>query len=322
MTYTIGMISSYVGLNPCPVDWLWQQAKQPFGKWDNIQIQANAKNPDFLLMYNFHNFPQQPEKHWNLLKNQRRQARYQQQRLDFKDRLRNVSPDRTIFLSREPPLPEVIQQNITHYNQAKPYANYIFGPDDDAPQPDYMPAIWYLSNSFDDLNQLPPPVKQKSCSWITSGIDRTANHRDRLAFLKLIHESETDCDFYGRGLPDWARAGSINNKWYGMAPYYYNLAIENYADNNWYVSEKLWDSLLSWCLPIYYGGAAADKLLPPGSFLRLPSMDEKGLKYIQEVTATPDAWYEAQDAIAEARQIILHQLNLVSWMSEYIKNIS
>jgi hypothetical protein len=58
MTYTIGMISSYVGLKPCPIDWLWQQAKHPFGKWDNIQIQANAKNPDFLLMYNFHDFPE------------------------------------------------------------------------------------------------------------------------------------------------------------------------------------------------------------------------------------------------------------------------
>ncbi len=322
MTYTIGMISSYVGLNPCPIDWLWQQAKQPFGHWDNIRIQANAKNPDFLLMYNFHDFPELPEKHWNPLKNKRRTDRYLQQQINLKDRLQNVSPDRTIFLSREPPLPEVIQQNITHYNQAKSYATYISGPDDAAPQPEYMPAIWYLTNSFEELNQLPPPTKQKSCSWITSGIDRTANHRDRLSFLKLIHESKVECDFYGRGLPAWAQAGSLNNKWYGMAPYYYNLAIENYADNDWYVSEKLWDSLLSWCLPIYYGGSAADKLLPPGSFLRLPSMDEKGLQYIREMTANPDAWYEAKDAIAEARQIILHKLNLMNWMSEYVQKVS
>jgi hypothetical protein len=106
-----------------------------------------------------------------------------------------------------------------------------------------------------------------------------------------------------------------------MAPYYYNLAIENYAENDWYVSEKLWDSLLSWCLPIYYGGSAADKLLPSGSFLRLPSLDEKGLAYIQDVIATPDAWYEAKDAIAEARQIILHKLNLLNWLSEYVDRV-
>ena len=318
---TIGMISSYVGLNPCPVDWLSQQAKQPFGTWDNIQIQANAKKPDFLLMYNFHDFPETPKRHWNPLKNKLRHDRYLQQQATLKSRLQGIPSDRVIALFREPPLLEVAQINLNHFNQCKPYAAYISGPDDAAPQPDYMPAIWYLTNSFDDLNQLPPPIKQKACSWITSGIDRTANHRDRLAFLKLIHDSQTDCEFYGRGLPDWAGAGLINNKWHGMAPYYYNLAIENYAENDWYVSEKLWDSLLSWCLPIYYGGSAADKLLPPGSFLRLPSMDEKGLRYIQEVTATPDAWYEAKDAIAEARQIILHKLNLVNWLSEYVEKI-
>ena len=315
---TIGMISSYVGLNPCPIDWLWQQAKQPFGQWDNIQLSATVKNPDFLLMYNFHDFPEPLDRHWNPLKNQRRQQRYQHQQTELQRRLQNVPRDRTMFLWREPPLPEVEHRSIAYYHHAKPYASLISGPDDHAPQPDYMPAIWYLTNSFEELDQLPPPVKLKHCSWITSGIDRTANHRDRLSFLKLIHDSDVDCDFYGRGLPDWARAGSINNKWYGMAPYRYNLAIENYADNDWYVSEKLWDSLLSWCLPIYYGGSAADKLLPPGSFLRLPSMDEKGIRYIQEVTATPDAWYEAQEAIAEARQIILHKLNLVNWLSEYV----
>jgi hypothetical protein len=88
------------------------------------------------------------------------------------------------------------------------------------------------------------------------------------------------------------------------------------------VSEKLWDALLCWCLPIYYGGPAADKLLPPGSFLRLPSLDEKGLAYIQEMTATLDAWYQAREAIAEARQIILHKLNLMQWLSDFVKKFS
>jgi Glycosyltransferase family 10 (fucosyltransferase) C-term len=314
----IGMISSYVGLNPTPIDWLWQQAKQPFGQWDRIQMQASADQPDFLLMYNFHDFPVEPQSHWNPWKTQRRRQQYQAQQSALNQKLKGVSRDRTIFLWREPPLAEVVQKNIAYYDQAQPYASYISAPDDAAPQPDYMPAIWYLNNSFAELDQMPSPPKVKPCSWITSGIDRTTNHRTRLAFLKLIHESDVNCDFYGRGLPDWANAGSINNKWYGMSPYHYNLAIENYADNAWYVSEKLWDSLLSWCLPIYYGGSAADRLLPPGSFLKLPSLDEKGVQYIREVTATPDAWYEAQAAIAEARQIILHKLNLLNWVSDYV----
>jgi hypothetical protein len=316
---TIGMISSYVGINPPPVDWLWLQSPQMFGQWgDKIQLQATAEKPDFLLMYNFHEFPSEPEFHWNPVKMRRRRQQNEATKAALTQKLRGVSPDYTIFLWREPPLDEVQAKNIRYYNQAKDYCNYISAADDAAPIPEYMPAIWYLNNTFDDLNKGPVPRKERSCSWITSGIRRTANHRKRVDFLQLIHESPVSCDFYGRDLPTWSQGRPINHKWYGMAPYYYNLAIENYADNDWYVSEKLWDSLLAWCLPIYYGGGAADKLLPPGSFLRLPSLDEKGLAYIQEVTASPDAWYEAKDAIAEARQIVLHKLNLMNWLSEYV----
>jgi len=53
--------------------------------------------------------------------------------------------------------------------------------------------------------------------------------------------------------------------------------------NDLYVTEKLWDALLAWCLPIYYGGKAAYWLLPDGSFLRLPSLDAKRIAYIKEV---------------------------------------
>lgn len=311
---TIGMISSYRALEK-QGDWLWQQTPHPFGVWGNIQMQALATQPDFLLMYQF-NFPKTPrKKSW--LDRFRRQKKSEVKVEAF---LRGVPKERIIYLLREPPLDEVVEKHKLAYKEAQKYCGYVSGPDDFAPTPDYMPAIWYHANSFRDLHEMPLPEKTSSCSWITSGINRTANHRQRLDFLKSLQSSGIKVDFYGRDLPSWTKSsGELGNKWYGMAPYYYNLAIENYSGNNWYVSEKLWDALLAWCLPIYYGGSAADKLLPSGSFLRLPSLDEKGIAYIQEITATPDAWYEAKDAIAEARQIILHELNLLNWLSNFVK---
>ncbi|BAU15121.1 hypothetical protein LEP3755_56780 [Leptolyngbya sp. NIES-3755] len=312
----VGMVSSYVGLKPSPIDWLWQQSPYPFGNWGNIQLEAPAANPDFLLLYQF-DFPR-PKKPKTLTAKVRAQLR-PTPLPDVTSQFRGVPKERMIYLLREPPLDEIVQITKTNYEKASQYCAYVSGPDDFAPVPDYMPAIWYLNNSFRDLSELPPPEKVRKCSWITSGISRTENHLKRLAFLKLLQQNELEFDLYGRDLPEWAKTtGQINGKWYGMAPYYYNLAIENYAENDWYATEKLWDALLAWCLPIYYGGSAADKLLPPGSFLRLPSMDEKGLKYIEEVIATPDAWYEARNAIAEARQVILHKLNLMNWLSEYV----
>lgn len=311
----VGMMSSYANLNPSAADWLWNQTPNPFGEWGNIQMLSQHPQPDFLLMYQV-DFPGKPQKQsWR----SRLRGRKPPQPVDIGSQLRGVDRERIIYLLREPPLEEVVPRNKVNYQKAQEYCGYISGPDDFAPTPGYMPAIWYVSNSFRDLNEMGPPEKVKSCSWITSGISRTANHRQRLAFLKLLQSRNLNFDLYGRDLPDWAEStGRVGMKWSSMAPYYYNLAIENYADNDWYVSEKLWDALLAWCLPIYYGGPAADKLLPPGSFLRLPSLDERGLSYIQEITATPDAWYEAREAIAEARQTILHELNLLKWLSDFV----
>ncbi len=307
------MVTSYK--TPVQTDWLWHQTPHPFGVWGNIQMLARAPEPDFLLLYNFHSFKPKPQKsHWL----QRFQSSPTAE--EITGHFRGVPKERIVSLLREPPFVEKLSKRTADYRQAEQYCGYVSGPDDLAPVPAYMPAIWYVNNGFQDLDKAAVPEKSRPCSWITSGIDRTANHRKRLAFLELLQGHQLNVDLYGRDLPAWANSnGAVGNKWHAMAPYYYNLAIENYADNGWYVSEKLWDALLSWCLPIYYGGAAADKLLPPGSFLRLPSLDEAGLRYIQDVTATPDAWYEAKEAIAEARHIILHELNLLNWFSEFVQ---
>lgn len=316
----VGMLSSYPNLNQS--DWLWQQSPHNFGVWDKIQILARDTKPDFLLMYQF-DFYQKRSQKKSWLSRWQKKPSYTYQPVEVESQLRSVPQERIIYLLREPPLEEVVDINKMNYAAAKNYCGYISGPDDFAPVPDYMPAIWYLNNSFRELNEMNPPVKEKYCSWITSGINRTENHRKRLNFLRLLQEQELGVDFYGRDLPDWSKSfGKVGNKWHAMAPYYYNLSIENYAENELYVSEKLWDALLAWCLPIYYGGSAADKLLPPGSFLRLPSMDEKGIAYIKEVISSADAWYAAKDAIAEARQIILHKLNLLNWLSDFVSKYS
>jgi len=312
----IGMMTSYPNLTQC--DWLWQQTPNHFGKWGNIRIQANAPEPDFLLMYQFE-FHRIFWKKYSWRQRLKSWVKQEPLQPDIREQFRGVPQDRIIYLCREPSLAEYREKNNYNYEAAKQYCGYVSGPDPEAPIPDYMPAIWYHSNSFRELNEMEPPAKIKPCSWITSGVDRSQNHLDRLNFLKLLQERQINVDCYGRNLPSWCKNwGQIGNKWQAMAPYYYNLAIENYAGNDLYVTEKLWDALLAWCLPIYYGGGGADKLLPPGSFIRLPSLDEKGLEFIQEVTASTDYWYQAKDAISEARQIILHKLNLLNWLSEFV----
>lgn len=248
----VGMLSSYPGLQDRR-DWLWKQTPYPFGVWDKVQMLANDPNPDFLLLYQF-DFPRPaaPQPWWKRLT-----KRQVSKSTDISSRLRNVPKERIIYLLREPPLEEVVNRNCANYNDASRYCGYVSGPDNFAPHPNYMPAIWYVGNEFEELDKGKIPEKVKHCCWITSGINRTENHRRRLNFLKLLEDNELEFDLYGRRLPAWSKSlGTLDNKWHGMGPYYYNLSIENYAENEWYVSEKLWDALLCWCLPIYYGGSA------------------------------------------------------------------
>jgi hypothetical protein len=151
---TVGMISSYQNLDK-RCDWLWQQTPHQFGVWGNIQMQALVPKPDFLLMYQF-DFPQPTqEKSW--LNSFRKQQ--QKSELNIDSLLRGVSKEQGIYLLREPPLDEVVERNKQNYQQAQKYCSYVSGPDDFAPTPDYMPAIWYHSNSFRELNEMPPPKR-------------------------------------------------------------------------------------------------------------------------------------------------------------------
>ena len=51
-------------------------------------------------------------------------------------------------------------------------------------------------------------------------------------------------------------------------------------------------------------------------------MDKEGLSNIKDVTSTPDTWHEVKNTIAETRQIILHKLNLLNWLSEFVTKFS
>jgi hypothetical protein len=328
-TFTVGMLSSYRGITQ--YDWLWHQTPQAFGRWGKIELVAQAPQPDYLLLYNFDFSPYYQSQSKTLKSFVKATAKGQLNQwlsreelspeAKIRSLLRDVPKENIFVLTREPPLPEVVAKQANEYRYAAHFSEYVSGPSESAPIPEYMPAIWYVNVLFQELNQGTVPTKHRPCSWITSGINRSQNHQRRLDFLGSIVEAGLPVDLYGRDLPAWSHGyGPLGNKWAGMAPYHYNLAIENYAENDLYVSEKLWDALLSWCLPIYYGGGAADKLLPAGSFLRLPSLDAEGLAYIQSVISSPDAWYEAKSAIAEARQIILHELNLVNWLDQTIRN--
>lgn len=80
-------------------------------------------------------------------------------------------------------------------------------------------------------------------------------------------------DVIGKGWPiGISNEDSRDGNWFDrkknlLKPYFFNLCFENTIAKN-YMTEKIWDSIENYCLPIYYGkGSTAYELFPKDSFI-------------------------------------------------------
>lgn len=175
----------------------------------------------------------------------------------------------------------------------------------------HQPAIaWEVKRDYDFLGQCLPPPKERSLSWITSNLRVFRGHRDRLRFLAHI-QGRVAFDLFGRGFT------FIDDKWDGLAPYRYSLAIENHS-NNYYWSEKLADCFLAWTMPIYYGCNQIEQYFPPEAMIRIDIHDPDVVEKIRQAVSS-DAWRRNQDAIAEARQWVLNRYQLFPFLAGEIQ---
>jgi hypothetical protein len=132
----------------------------------------------------------------------------------------------------------------------------------------------------------PPPRTEwrpsTSCALITypqgNRVDAT---QERVAVAKAGHSKKL-CDIYGKGWPSgFSLENSRDGEWWKSKPgilqkYNFCLSMENCLQP-YYVSEKLWDSILNGCLPIYCNNGTIYNDFPKGSFLDIrefASLDE------------------------------------------------
>ena len=97
------------------------------------------------------------------------------------------------------------------------------------------------------LTTMPMPEKIADISVICSNKSFTPEHYLRLKFVTKLKEDLGDrLHWYGNGI------SMLKDKWPGIAPYRYHLAIENRYGHD-IISEKLYDSFLGMAHPIYFG---------------------------------------------------------------------
>jgi hypothetical protein len=173
-----------------------------------------------------------------------------------------------------------------------------------------QPAIaWHVDRDYDELVRCGIPEKKYNLSWITTNKTVFRGHRSRMKFLRTIRE-EIEFDLFGYGIRP------IDNKWDGLAPYRYSLAIENYS-NPYYWSEKIADCFLAWAMPIYYGCTRISDYFPPESMILIDIGDPGSAELIRE-GISQHLWERNLDAIACARQLVLNHYQLFPFITKEI----
>jgi len=174
------------------------------------------------------------------------------------------------------------------------------------------PALpWHVNYNYDWLKDARVPAKTANLSWITSSKSNFEGHRTRMGFLNAIR-TKINFHLYGYGFQP------LQNKWDGLAPYRYSLAVENFS-NPYYWSEKIADCFLSWTMPIYYGCTRIADYFPKESFVQIDiKAPERALEIIRE-TISSDRWMRHRDAIHEARHRVLEKHQLFPFLSRKIQ---
>ncbi len=299
-------------------DYLWNQCEENGGRHVGIELARWDRAAPHVFIMNWPSPPGGARRAggWKryLYKAARRSTTPLRMRHSFAALER--PPSATTVMFYEPP--PLISDDW--YAVARRHAARIYAPDPRATNPVVLPAMWSIEWDVHTLRAMPPPEKAFPLAAISSGTPLgkvlSAGHVARLNFYRALRAANVPLELFGRGLPaDTGSRGPVACKANVLRPARLALVIENYAEGNMYVSEKLWDALACWALPLYHGPAAPDRLLPSGSFVRIPTLDSAGIEIVRAAIADPSLWKRSLEAVAEARRRMLGDLRLVEWIA-------
>ena len=163
---------------------------------------------------------------------------------------------------------------------------------------------WHVNKSYEELRSitLADALRQKryAVSWVTSNASHKPGHKLRMDFKDHLVEAGFQFDLFGRGFTP------IPDKFDGIYPYKYSIAIENYScDDYW--TEKIADCFLSWTIPIYWGAKNILSFFPEKSIIHIDPLEpERSIAKIREAI-NGDFFNSNLDALSEARDLILEK---------------
>jgi glycosyltransferase involved in cell wall biosynthesis len=168
---------------------------------------------------------------------------------------------------------------------------------------------------YDALSDMAPLAKSKLISTICSDARSLPGHRLRHQFLeRLVQHFGDQLHIFGRGVRP------VADKFEALAPYQYHVVLENsFVRHYW--TEKLADSFLAYCFPIYWGCPNIDAYFPPDSLLRIDIFEPtRALDSISTLLAN-GLTARQRAAMLQARQLVLNRFNTFELIRNVISHI-
>ncbi len=172
---------------------------------------------------------------------------------------------------------------------------------------------WFVNKSYDELIDIGEIAKSKLISIITSDKLITDGHKLRFDFAHRIKEYFKDeIDLFGRGIVDF------DDKWDVLAPYKYNICIENGIHRD-YFTEKLNDCYLANTFPIYHGCPNISDFYSTDSFVEININDfDQSLRSIEKILNSPSHYEMHLDSLKIAKLKCLNEYNLFAIIADYL----
>lgn len=219
---------------------------------------------------------------------------------------KTVCPEnRTVFITGEP-------DSIGHYRKdfLRQFACVVSGRSDiDHPRQLRIQQAhpWFIEKSFDELVQMPVPMKTRNLCVITSDKGFTEGHKKRLEFTAQLKDALGDkVDVYGRGFRDF------DSKWDLLSQYRYAVVIENFAGRD-FLTEKLPDAWLAYAMPFYHGCTNLDNYFASDAYVRIDiGAVTASIETIARLSADEDLYNRQFDSMCRARSYYLNHQQFFS----------
>ena len=183
----------------------------------------------------------------------------------------------------------------------------------------YHPNLgeWHINKSYSELMSS-SFKKNKTLSTFISEKNNDEGHIKRIQFMKYFEEKDSQIkeslisiDIYGRGNHGFKNyKGALEFKDEGLLPYKYTICVENNSEHN-YITEKLYDGIVSECLCFYWGAPNVSDIIDERSIIKI-NLDNFEEAYNTIITSIQNnEWEKRLKFIKKEKVKILNKLQFM-----------